>query len=258
MKTARALAISAVGATLVLGGCSTAEPPRVQETLTTTTSATCPSGTVLTKIGKCDPVDGTTTTTTSPSAAPNANATLPQVSACDGAQCDLTNSDDEIDRLVAESLADVSHMWEVSNAPVTLHMYKDGIDGCDVTDDPTATAWTCVNTHLGGWSPAAIRARAAKQGVTLEETVRSVIAHEVGHIVIAKFGATSTDFVTNETRADCMAGGYAKWTMRDPSSSAMGQLPLSTMKSVLSGPRRAAALDAGYNGTPRTCTEYTP
>lgn len=256
MKTARALAISAVGATLVLGGCSTAEPPRAQDT-TTTTSATCPSGTVLTKIGKC--VDAAPTTT-SPTAAPNANPSgaAGDVLACDGTQCDLTTSNDEVDRLVAVSLEDVNSMWEASNVSLTVHLYKDGTVGCDVTDDPTATAWVCVNTHQGGWSPTTIRARAAKQGASLEDTVRSILAHEVGHIVIAKFNATSTDLMTNELRADCMAGGYAKWTMRDPNNSSMGQLPLATMKNVLYGSKSAKALDAGYHGTPTTCTEYTP
>ncbi|MCB1258652.1 MAG: hypothetical protein KDB26_16185, partial [Microthrixaceae bacterium] len=209
MKTVRAIGLSAVAAALVLSGCSTATPPRAQETSTTTTSATCPSGTVLTKIGKCDPVDGTTTTTTSPSAAPNANPTaaLPSVSACDGTQCDLTNSDDEIDRLVAESLADVNKMWASSNVSVTLHLYKDGAPDCQSGRIASATAWTCVDTRTGGWNPALLRTWAANHDATLEDTVRATIAHEVGHVIIDSFGASTDDMVTDETRADCMAAG---------------------------------------------------
>ncbi|MCB1258545.1 MAG: hypothetical protein KDB26_15650, partial [Microthrixaceae bacterium] len=146
MKTARALAISAVAATLVLGGCSTATEGRAQQDNgVTSTAVTCPDGTVLTKIGKCDPA---TPTTTSPSPTPNANPlpTAPDVSACDGTQCDLTTSDDEVDRLVAESLADVNKMWATSNVSLTVHLYKDGTVGCQ-TDSETATAWVCVKSR---------------------------------------------------------------------------------------------------------------
>lgn len=254
MKLSRALGLSAVAATLVLGGCSTAEPPRVQDT-TTTTSAVCPSGTVLTKIGKCDPV----TTTTSPSPTPNANPTapLPSVSACDGAQCDLTNSDDEVDRLVAESLADVNTMWSNLNVPVTLHLYKGGAVDCPTPRRADATSWTCVSTHSGGWSSTALRSWAAEYGATLEDTVRGIIAHEVAHIVLDGAGTSGDDLTTKELRADCLSGGYSNWTMTSGKSS-MGQLPLERIKNVLHGSRRAAAVEAGYNGTAKTCGEYTP
>ena len=252
MNLSRALRLSAVAATLVLGGCSTATDGRAQQETSTTTSVTCPSGYVLTKIGKC--VDAATTT--SPSPTPNANATLPSASACDGTKCDLATSDDEVDRLVAESLDDVNKMWATSNVSLTVHLYKDGTVGCQ-TDSETATAWVCVKSKVGGWNPAEMRTWAADHGTSLEDTIRATVAHEVGHIVIEKFGATSPDMVTNETRADCMAGGYAKWTMTT-SDSAMGQLSLDTTKRVLKGPRRNAAVEAGFTGTPTTCTEYTP
>ena len=262
MKTARVLGILAVAAALVLSGCSTATEGRAQDdSISTNVVGECPSGYILTKIGKCAPADATQptpTTTTSP-AAPNANpipASEPDVSACDGTQCDLSTSDDEVDRLVAESLTDVAAMWDRLNVDVTLHLYKDGTVGCQ-TDSETATAWVCVKSRVGGWNPAEMRKWATDHGTSLEDTIRATVAHEVGHIVIEKFGATSPDMVTNETRADCMAGGYAKWTMTT-SDSAMGQLSLDTTKRVLKGPRRNAAVEAGFTGTPKTCVEYTP
>lgn len=257
MKTARVLGISAVAAALALSGCSTATPPRAQETSTTTTSVVCPSGTVLTRIGKCDPVSETTTT--SPTAAPNANptATLPSVSACDGAKCDLSTSDDEIDRLVAESLADVSQMWKNLNVSPTLHLYKNGAVDCPHgrEESAPATAWTCVSTHSGGWNPTAMRARSAERGATIEDTVRSIIAHEVAHVVLDGWNSAGDDLMTKEVRADCLAAGYSRWTMTT-SDSAMGELPLERMKNVLYGSKSAKAMDAGYNGTPGTCASW--
>lgn len=259
MKTARALAISAVAASLILSGCSTETGGRAQQdnTTTTTTSAVCPSGTVLSKIGKC--VDAAPTTT-SPSAAPNANptATLPSVSACDGTQCDLTTSDDEVDRLVAKSLTDVNRMWKSLNVDVSLHLYKDGAADCPSPRRDDATAWTCVLTHSGGWNPAEMRAWATDHGTSLEDTVRATIAHEIGHVVLDGWGTAGDDLVTKETRADCLAGGYAKWTTLDPNNSAMGQLTLDTMKRVFKGPHRNAAVEAGFTGTPKTCASWTP
>ena len=258
MKTVRALGLSAVVAALVLSGCSTATEGRAQQdtTATTSTAVTCPDGTVLTKIGKCDPA---MTTTTSPSASPNANPipAAPDVSACDGTQCDLTTSDDEVDRLVSEALDDVAHMWKLMNVDVHLHLYKGGAVDCPTPRRADATAWTCVMTNSGGWSPAEMRRWATDHGTSLEDTVRAIVAHEIGHIVIDGFGASSDDMVTDETRADCLAGGYSNWTMTT-SDSAMGQLSLDTTKRVLKGPRRNAAIEAGYNGTAKTCAEYTP
>ena len=253
MNIARSIGIAALAATFALTGCSTAVDGAAQGASTETV---CPDGYILTKIGKC--VDATTTTTTSPTAAPNANPTteLPSVSACDGTQCDLTASDDEIDRLVSEALDDVTAMWANLNVTYTLHMYKDGIVGCDVNDDPNATGWVCAKQGVGGWNPTAMRTWASDRGASLEDTVRATIAHEVGHIVTELFGATHPDLMTNELRADCMAAGYSRWTVTT-TDSAMEPLPLSRMKNVLYGSESARALDAGYTGTPRTCTEYT-
>ncbi len=258
MKTVRALGLSAVAASLVLSGCSTETGGRAQqEASTTTTSVVCPSGTVMSKIGKC--VDAAVTT--SPSAAPNANPSpvLPSVSACDGTQCDLSTSDDEIDRLVAQSLDDVAVMWKRLNVDVTLHLYKDGAVDCPHgrEESAPATAWTCVSTHSGGWNPTAMHARSAERGAPIEDTVRSIVAHEVAHVVLDGWNAAGDDLMTKEVRADCLAAGYSRWTMTTDKSS-MGQLPLERMKNVLYGSKSAKAMDAGYNGTPRTCTEYTP
>jgi hypothetical protein len=256
MKTVRALGLSAVAASLILSGCSTATDGRAQQdTATTSTSVTCPDGTVLTKIGKCDSV----TTTTSPSPTPNANPTAaaPDVSACDGTRCDLSTSDDEVDRLVSEALDDVAAMWSNLNVPVTLHLYKGGAVDCPTPRRADATSWTCVSTHSGGWSSTALRSWAAEYGATLEDTVRSIIAHEVAHIVLDGAGTSGDDLTTKELRADCLSGGYSNWTMTSGKSS-MGQLPLERIKNVLHGSRRAAAVEAGYNGTAKTCGEYTP
>ena len=255
MKTARALGLSAVATSLVLSGCSTATEGRAQhDTSTTTTSAVCPSGTVLTKIGKCAP-----TTTTSPPAAPNANPSpvLPSVSACDGTKCDLTTSDDEVDRLVSESLTDVAAMWKRLNVDVTLHLYKDGAVDCPHgrEESAPATAWTCVSTHSGGWNPTAMHARSAERGAPIEDTVRSIVAHEVAHVVLDGWNAAGDDLMTKEVRADCLAAGYSRWTMTTGKSS-MGQLPLERMKNVLYGSKSAKAMDAGYNGTPQTCASW--
>ena len=261
MKTVRALGLSAVAAALILSGCSTATDGRAQDdSVSASAAGTCPSGYVLTKIGKCAPVDAATpTTTTSPTAAPNANPSpaLPSVSACDGTQCDLTTSDDEVDRLVAESLADVNTMWSNLNVPVTLHLYKGGAPDCPTPRRGDATSWTCVSTHSGGWSSTALRSWAAEYGATLEDTVRSIIAHEVAHIVLDGAGTSGDDLTTKELRADCLSGGYSNWTMTSGKSS-MGQLPLERIKNVLHGSRRAAAVETGYNGTAKTCGEYTP
>ena len=166
MNIARSIGIAALAATFALTGCSTAVDGAAQGASTETV---CPDGYILTKIGKC--VDATTTTTTSPTAAPNANPTteLPSVSACDGTQCDLTASDDEIDRLVSEALDDVTAMWANLNVTYTLHMYKDGIVGCDVNDDPNATGWVCAKQGVGGWNPTAMRTWASDRGASLEE-----------------------------------------------------------------------------------------
>jgi predicted metalloprotease len=264
MKTARAIGLSAVAAALVLSGCSTATDGRAQQDTSTTSAAVCPSGTVQTKIGKCDPVSDTTTT--SPSATTNANPSpaLPSVSACDGTKCDLSTSDDETDRLVAQSLDDVAAMWKNLNVYPSLHLYKNGAADCPsprkvgVDGKPAnATAWTCVLTNSGGWNPENIQTLAAKYGATLSDAVRSIVAHEIGHIVLDGWNTSGDDVTTKELRADCLAAGYSRWTMTTGKSS-MGQLPLERMKNVLHGSRRAAALDAGFTGTPKTCTEYTP
>lgn len=257
MKTARALVISAVAATLVVSGCSTATEGRAQQdTAATSTAVTCPSGTVLTKIGKCDPA---TTTTTSPSASPNANPipTAPDVSACDGDNCSLETSDDEISRLVAESIADVAAMWKIMGVDVSLHLFKGGAADCPTPRRADATAWTCVASHSGGWNPTEMLSRSAKRGATIEDTVRSIIAHEVAHVVLAGGNAASGDLMTDEIRADCLAAGYSNWTMTTDQSS-LGQLPLERMKNVLYGSKSAKAMDAGYHGTAKTCGEYTP
>lgn len=255
MKTARVLGISAVAASLILSGCSTATPPRAQDT-TTTTSVTCPDGTVLSKIGKC--VDAAPTTT-SPSPTPNANptATLPSVSACDGTQCDLSASNDEIDRLVAESLDDVAHMWRNLKVYPTLHLFKNGAVDCPSGREKDASAWTCVLTNSGGWNPAEMRLVSAKRGATIEDTVRSIIAHEVAHVVLDSWNAAGDDLMTKEVRADCLAAGYSRWTMTTGKSS-MGELPLERMKNVLYGSKSAKAMQAGYDGTPGTCASWTP
>lgn len=257
MKLSRALGLSAAAASLILSGCSTATEGRAQQdTATTSTAVVCPSGTVLTKIGKCD----SATTTTSPTAAPNANptATLPSVSACDGTQCDLSTSDDEVDRLVSEALDDVTGMWAKNDVNLTLHMYKNGIGTCDGDNDPSAAAWVCIESHRGGWNSAVIRDTAAKRGATLSDTVRSIVSHEVGHVVLGVFNADRDDLMTDELRADCMGGGYSRWTMLDPANSAMGQLTLERTQNVLYGSKSVKAVAAGYHGTPSTCTEYTP
>lgn len=262
MKLNRALGLSAVAASLVLSGCTTATDGRAQDdSISTNAAGTCPSGYVLTKIGKCAPVDETqpTPTTTSPTAAPNADpipASEPDVSACDGTKCSFGAGDDEVDGLVSESLDDVTVMWANLNVHYTLHMYKGGIGECR-GNSPTATAWTCVYTNRGGWDAADIRARAAKYGATLSDTVRSIIAHEVGHIVLYGWDGEHADGKITELRADCLAAGYSRWTMTT-SDSSMGQLPMETMQNVLHGSQRAAAIAAGYNGTPKTCVEYTP
>ena len=232
MKTARVLGISAVAASLILSGCSTATDGRAQET---------------------------STTTTSPTAAPNANPlpTTPDVLACDGTQCDLANSDDEINRLVAESLADVAAMWKSLNVDVSLHLFKGGAVDCPTPRRADATAWTCVSTHSGGWNPTEMLSRSAKRGATIEDTVRSIIAHEVAHVVLAGGNAASGDLMTDEIRADCLAAGYSNWTMTTDQSS-LGQLPLDRMKNVLYGSKSAKAMDAGYTGTPKTCASWTP
>jgi len=148
-------------------------------------------------------------------------------------------------------------MWARINVPVSVEMYKGGIGNCDGDGDATATAWVCSSTGRGGWNPIALRARSVKENVALDATVRSVMAHEVGHLVVAKYGATSKDFVTNELRADCLAAGYSRWTTTTPYS-AMGELPLHEMKRALPGDRRNAAVQAGYDGNPQKCLEYTP
>ncbi|MCB1258710.1 MAG: hypothetical protein KDB26_16475, partial [Microthrixaceae bacterium] len=259
MKRNRALGVSLAAAVLVLTGCtSTAVDGRAQDdNVSTSAAGTCPSGYVLTKIGKCAPVDEaqpTPTTTTSPSPTPNANpspAAEPDVSACDGTQCDLANSDDEINRLVAESLDDVANMWKILKVYPSLHLFKGGAVDCPSPRRDDATAWTCVDTRTGGWNPDMIRARAAKYGATLSDAVRSIMAHEIAHVVLDGWGTSGDDVTTKELRADCLAAGYSRWTMTTDKS-AMGHLPLENMKSVLHGSRRAAALDAGYNGTPTT------
>lgn len=263
MKLNRALGVSFTAAALVLTGCtSTAVDGRAQDdSVSTNAAGECPSGYVLTKIGKCAPADAAapTPTTTSQSAAPNANPSpaVPDVSACDGTQCNLTTSDDEIDRLVAESLADVADMWKRMNIPVTLHLYKNGAADCPSPRRDDATSWTCVKAHSGGWNPAAMRSWAVEYGATLSDAVRSIMAHEIAHVVLDGWGTSGDDVTTKELRADCLAGGYSNWTMTTDQS-ALGQLPLATMKNVLHGSRRAAAIEVGYNGTAKKCSEYTP
>lgn len=254
MKLSRALGLSAVAAALVLSGCSTATEGRAQQdTATTSTSVTCPDGTVLTKIGKCDSV----TTTTSPSPTPNANPipALPSVSACDGDNCNLAASNDEIDRLVAESLDDVAHMWRNLKVYPTLHLFKNGAVDCPSGREEDASAWTCVLTNSGGWNPAEMRSVSAKRGATIEDTVRSIIAHEVAHVVLDGWNSSGDDLMTKEVRADCLAAGYSRWTMTT-SDSAMGELPLERMKNVLYGSKSAKAMQAGYDGTPQTCASW--
>lgn len=252
MSLARALGVSAITATVLVSGCTSTVEGRA-----TDDGKGCKISRVT---GLCyDPSEVGIPTATSPAPTPQSNPTPAGtgVKACDGDKCAFSAGDDEVSRLVSESLLDVAHMWSNLKVPITVTLFKDGTAGCDVNDDPSATAWVCAEQHLGGWSPAAMRAQAQKRGASIEEVVRSVMAHEMGHMAAAKFGVSSDDFVTNELRADCFAAGYSRWTMKT-TDSAMGQLPVETMKRVLAGPRRNAAIDAGYNGTPKTCSEYTP
>ena len=253
MKLTRTLGISVAAAAVLVSGCTSTVEGRAQDD---------GKGCKISRVTmQCyDPSEIDPAATTSPAPTPQSNpipAGTDGVKACDGSKCTFTAADDEISRLVSESLTDVAHMWSNLNVLITLTMYKGGIGKCDGDGDETATAWVCPSTQRGGWSPAAVRNRAAEKGTTISDTVRSIVAHEMGHMAAAKFGVSSDDFVTNELRADCFAAGYSRWTMKT-TDSAMGQLPVETMKRVLAGPRRNAAIDAGYNGTPKTCSEYTP
>ena len=248
MKPARALTLSAVVAAVLVTGCSTVVDGRAMDD---------GKGCLLSPTGLCiRPDDIPTPTTTTTTATPQRNET-PQggVRVCDGDDCDLSDSPDEVSRLVSESLADVDTMWARINIPVSVEMYRGGIGNCDGNEDDAA-AWVCLSTKRGGWNPDVLRAHAAKKGATLEDTVRVIMAHEIGHLVVDQYDATSMDFVIDELRADCMAGGYARLTQSGTSS--MGALSVETTARVLSGDRRTAAVQAGYDGNPQKCLEYTP
>ncbi|WP_163742342.1 hypothetical protein [Mycolicibacterium fallax] len=158
---------------------------------------------------------------------------------------------------MSESIVDVANMWKNLNVNPNLHLYKNGAADCPHGRDVSATAWTCVSTHTGGWNPALLRSWAVERGATLSDTIRATIAHEVAHVVLDGWNSAGDDLMTKEVRADCLAAGYSRWTMTT-SDSAMGQLPLERMKNVLYGSKSAKAMDAGYTGTPKTCASWTP
>ncbi|MCB1257303.1 MAG: hypothetical protein KDB26_09375 [Microthrixaceae bacterium] len=254
MKPVRALGVAAVTVCLTLAGCTSAVDGVAQQD--SGTGIVCDEGYELSQIGKCVLADEVTLTAPTPVAQPV--PAEPSVGACDGLNCDLSVSNDEVDRLIAKSLDDVTVMWAANGVDVTLHMFKNGIGTCDGDGSDSAAAWVCPSSKRGGWSPSVLRSWAVERGATLEDTVRATIAHEVGHMVLHIYNADSDDLDTDELRADCMGGGYAKWTMLDPANSAMGQLTLERAQNVLYGSKSGKAVAAGYHGTPSTCTEYTP
>ncbi|MCB1258671.1 MAG: hypothetical protein KDB26_16280 [Microthrixaceae bacterium] len=251
MKLTRALGLSAIAATVLVSGCTST----VVEGRAVDDGKGCKISRVTMQC-----IDGLETgvETTSPTAAPRVNpSSVPGgVQACDGSQCSFSAGDDEVSLLVSESLTDVWNMWNSIGAGFELTMYKNGIGNCD-GNSPSAAAWVCPSTSRGGWSPAVLRSWAEKRGATLRDTVRATVAHEAGHMVLEKYNNDSDDLMTNELRADCMAGIYSKWSV-NTEYSAMGELPLSVMQRVLYGSKSKKAIETGFYKDIKDCAEYTP
>lgn len=261
---ARRIAVTlGVAASFVLSACGqvtdgavTASPSEVASYHADTTSAT-PAATPAT------PTSAPFTAARKPGLQPDAPAVTITMS--------TVPTPGTIDYVSAMAVSDAVEMWGELGLPLT------GIKGAGFSlgDTPPACAreedagtfcrtskyvvWS--RDELGGW---------ARTGGDLVPAF--VMAHEVGHAAQVAYGVKSEGDV-RERGADCLSGVYARWVMEDSSDRFAADEPSltrawTTFMDAVNRPtavetakvraERTHAFNAGFDGNPNVCWNYTP
>jgi len=197
---------------------------------------------------------------------------------------------DDLDDVVEAALNDVQNFWvqtypQIYNGPFDplqggYHPYGPNTAPPPCGNPPpdysviADNAFYCPENDLIAWDADSLIPQLASDFGKF--TVGIVFAHEFGHAIQFRAGATNVPTVVSEQQADCFAGAWTRWiadgnsqsfavTETELDSSVAGMISISDLPGTAaddplahgSGFDRISAFQDGYENTAQQCAGYT-